>query len=102
MIRAGVVFCESARPDAEGLRHVIVWVPDAAWPFCPSGAAANGTSLSIGRLLILAPYRVPVFAYSSVVTGELELAGAAHLVSTHQFPPRCEHFCMPSCGSKAS
>ena len=33
------------------------------------GAAANGASLSIGRLLLLAPYHVPVFAYSFVVTG---------------------------------
>lgn len=33
------------------------------------GAAANGASLSIGRLLILPPYRIPVFAYSVIVTG---------------------------------
>lgn len=33
------------------------------------GAAANGMSLSIGRLLLLAPYHVPVFTYSCVVTG---------------------------------
>ena len=33
------------------------------------GAAANGASLSIGRALLLAPYHVPVFAYSFVVTG---------------------------------
>lgn len=35
------------------------------------GAAANGASLSIGRLLLLAPYHVPVFTYSFVVTGGL-------------------------------
>ena len=37
------------------------------------GAAANGASLSIGRLLLLAPYHVSVFAYSFVVTGVLYL-----------------------------
>lgn len=34
-----------------------------------SGAAANGASLTIGRRLLLAPYHVPVFTYSCVVTG---------------------------------
>ncbi len=57
-----------------------------------SGAAANGASLTIGRRLLLAPYHVPVFTYSCVVTGVHSFRRLQHCSARgqHGFRPYSE------------